>query len=342
MSATDKAVLGGTAGVGGVAATTAALNSGGGDAGPTGATGADGGATGTATNTAGGAKGAPSKPSVYSETMDGALGDWGGIGKGINEVSNTLGADFLIDKILGEGQAAQMHPLLKVLLLAGGGMGIGGLLSGNNKMGLGGLGLAALPLLFQGTKGFGMMGGNKAAPDIGTSGVTYTPNETLDDAWADKKLSAEEYNKLLKDPTALASAISHDDFGSMAQQIINQTATRDSSGAHKPSKDNPTMGDNLVSLGYRSGGLFHNQIAEALQKPKGTNTELFNNKIPGMGLSPEQAQLMMQKLKGMQAGTPTYDWNNVSVANTPPAANKPTAQKQPNRNTTNLITNTGL
>ena len=345
MSATDKAVLGGTAGVGGVAATTAALNSGGGDA-------------GTATNTAGGAKGAPSKPSGYSETMDGALGDWGGIGKGINEVSNTLGADFLIDKILGEGQAAQMHPLLKVLLLAGGGMGIGGLLSGNNKMGLGGLGLAALPLLFQGTKGFGMMGGgdNKAAPDIDTSGVTYTPNEALDNAWADKVISPTELASLSKDPANLSSAIAHDDFGAMAQQIIDQTATRDPQGNWAAPKENKTVGDQLLGLagadkalssggnallGVFGGGASKGQIIEALTKPQDQSTPLAGgNTVPGMGLSPQQATMLYNKLQGMQAGArPT---SPVANRRTLPPDNLPPVKKQPNQNTTNMINNIGL
>lgn len=50
---------------------------------------------------------------------------------------------------------SQMNPLMKILLMAGGGLGIGGLLSGSKGAGIGGLGMMAIPLLAQAMKGQG-------------------------------------------------------------------------------------------------------------------------------------------------------------------------------------------
>jgi len=44
---------------------------------------------------------------------------------------------------------SQMNPMMKVLLMAGGGLGIGGLLSGSKGAGIGGLGMMAVPLIAQ-------------------------------------------------------------------------------------------------------------------------------------------------------------------------------------------------
>ena len=44
---------------------------------------------------------------------------------------------------------SQMNPLMKILLMAGGGLGLGGLLSGSKGAGIGGLGMMAIPLIAQ-------------------------------------------------------------------------------------------------------------------------------------------------------------------------------------------------
>lgn len=53
---------------------------------------------------------------------------------------------------------SKMNPLMKILLMAGGGLGIGGLLSGSKGAGIGGLGMMAIPLIMQAMKRSGRLG----------------------------------------------------------------------------------------------------------------------------------------------------------------------------------------
>ena len=83
-------------------------------------------------------------------------------GNTINPILNLIG-----DKT-GQGPdfADSINPLMKILMMAGGGLGIGGLLGGGKKMGLGGLGMMAIPLIYQ-----MMQGKNPKAPVAGGAGT---------------------------------------------------------------------------------------------------------------------------------------------------------------------------
>ena len=77
---------------------------------------------------------------------------------------------------------SQMNPMMKVLLMAGGGLGIGGLLSGSKGAGMGGLATMAVPLIAQYMKKQQQGGGAPSAPSgldqaVGQEDARFTAQE---------------------------------------------------------------------------------------------------------------------------------------------------------------------
>lgn len=73
-----------------------------------------------------------------AEQGGGFMDSLSGIGNVIDPLLEMMGMD-----------PSQMNPLMKILLMAGGGLGLGGLLSGSKGAGIGGLGMMAIPLIAQ-------------------------------------------------------------------------------------------------------------------------------------------------------------------------------------------------
>jgi len=91
-------------------------------------------------------------PEQLAAIKDAAMGNWfeglgsGEFGKTINEFTSLLGVDSLIDAVGMD--SAGMNPLLKLLMVAGGALGIGGAVSGSKTAGIAGAAMFVLPLVF--------------------------------------------------------------------------------------------------------------------------------------------------------------------------------------------------
>jgi hypothetical protein len=97
----------------------------------------------------------------------------GGLGEGLNEFTKAIGMDSMLDTVMGEGSAANMSPLLKLLMIGGGILGIGGAVSGSKAAGFGGLAAFLLPMVF--SKLFGGAGLAQDQPkDDGAAGAGAT------------------------------------------------------------------------------------------------------------------------------------------------------------------------
>lgn len=102
----------------------------------------------------------------------------GEFGKTINEFTNLLGVDSLIDAVGMD--SAGMNPLLKLLMVAGGALGIGGAVSGSKTAGIAGAAMFVLPLVFG-----ALFGGAEAAVIKGPSEGTDPAEAGMDEGMVD-------------------------------------------------------------------------------------------------------------------------------------------------------------
>jgi len=72
----------------------------------------------------------------------------GGMGESINKFTEAIGMDALLGMVMGPEAVANMSPLLKLLMIAGGALGVGGAISGNTTAGMAGLAMFILPMVF--------------------------------------------------------------------------------------------------------------------------------------------------------------------------------------------------
>ena len=99
---------------------------------------------------------------------------------------------------------SKMNPLMKILLMAGGGLGIGGLLSGSKGAGIGGLGMMAIPLIMQAMKG---QGANPSVPGmLGPGGTRGVQGNFIDQLTPDERarFEAEQRAQAASDPNQVA------------------------------------------------------------------------------------------------------------------------------------------
>jgi hypothetical protein len=90
----------------------------------------------------------------------------GGMGEGINKFTEAIGMDALLGMVMGPEAVANMSPILKLLMIAGGALGIGGAISGNTTAGMSGLAMFILPMVF-GTLFGGAEAAKEKAPGAG-------------------------------------------------------------------------------------------------------------------------------------------------------------------------------
>ena len=79
------------------------------------------------------------------DRMDQLGSTFSGLGESLSGVTGMI--DPILEMVGMD--PSKMNPMMKVLLMAGGGLGIHGLLSGNKSTGIGGMGMMALPLIMQ-------------------------------------------------------------------------------------------------------------------------------------------------------------------------------------------------
>jgi len=90
----------------------------------------------------------------------------GGMGENINKFTKSIGMDSLLGMVMGPEAVANMSPILKLLMIAGGALGVGGLISGNTTAGMAGLAMFILPMVFGSLFG-GAEKANANAPGAG-------------------------------------------------------------------------------------------------------------------------------------------------------------------------------
>ena len=239
------------------------------------------------------------EPSDTPSMTSGFMDILKGLGKDERVASFGSTIDPILDAIGGEGFSQKINPLMKILMMAGGGLGIGGLLGGGKKMGLGGLGMMAIPLIYQmmqGKKDEGADAGAGTADGTGTTLEKLTNAERarfkqiIDDSWSDGSISEDEIKAIQSDPGALGAALKHPDALKMLQSATDNTYVPD--WKPKTRMDQPPFGvamEKMKNLGLLERG----EATNALMYPKGKeySSWLTSTRKPEPGLESPRAIL---------------------------------------------------